>query len=64
MSSPGQLIAALDEALASNEPWVIDVSIDLTIPTYFTTGIDRAHPNQWAKSYPLYSTFSLTDPDA
>ncbi len=64
VSSPGQLIAALDEALASNEPWVIDVSIDLTIPTYFTTGIDRAYPNQWAKSYPLYSTFSLTDPDA
>jgi acetolactate synthase-1/2/3 large subunit len=64
VSSPAQLIAALDEALASQEPWVIDVSIDLAIPTYFTTGIDRAYPNQWSKSYPLYSTFSLNDPDA
>jgi acetolactate synthase-1/2/3 large subunit len=55
---------ALDEALASGTPWVIDVEIDLTIPTYFTAGIDRAYPNQWTKSYPLYSTFSLQDPDA
>ena len=55
---------ALDQALASGQPWVIDVDIDLTIPTYFTAGIDRAYPNQWAKSYPLYSTFSLTEPDA
>jgi acetolactate synthase-1/2/3 large subunit len=58
------LAPALDQALASGEPWVIDVEIDLTIPTYFTTGIDRAYPNQWAKSYPLYSTYSLNDPDA
>jgi acetolactate synthase-1/2/3 large subunit len=58
------LAPALDEALSSGEPWVIDVEIDLTIPTYFTTGIDRAYPNQWAKSYPLYSTYSLNDPDA
>jgi acetolactate synthase-1/2/3 large subunit len=64
VSSPAALIAALDEALASNEPWVIDVSIDLSIPTYFTAGIDRAYPNQWSKSYPLYSTFSLNDPEA
>jgi acetolactate synthase-1/2/3 large subunit len=58
------LAPALDEALTSDQPWVIDVEIDLTIPTYFTTGIDRAYPNQWAKSYPLYSTYSLNDPDA
>ena len=64
VSSPEQLIAALDEALSSGEPWVIDVSIDLSIPTYFTSGIDRAYPNQWSKSYPLYSTYSLTNPDA
>jgi acetolactate synthase-1/2/3 large subunit len=58
------LAPALDEALSSGQPWVIDVEIDLTIPTYFTTGIDRAYPNQWAKSYPLYSTYTLNDPDA
>lgn len=64
VSNPDELIAALDEALSSQEPWVIDVTIDLAIPTFFTTGIDRAYPNQWAQSYPLYSTFSLKDPDA
>jgi acetolactate synthase-1/2/3 large subunit len=58
------LSVALDEALTSGQPWVIDVDIDLTIPTYFAEGIDRAYPNQWAKSYPMYSTFSLNDPDA
>jgi acetolactate synthase-1/2/3 large subunit len=64
VSSPDDLIAALDEALASAEPWVIDVTIDLSIPTYFTAGIDRAYPNKWAESYPLFSTFTLDDPDA
>jgi acetolactate synthase-1/2/3 large subunit len=58
------LAPALDEALTSGQPWVIDVDVDLSVPTYFTTGIDRAYPNQWAKSYPLYSTYSLNDPDA
>lgn len=58
------LSVALDEALASGQPWVIDVDVDLTIPTYFAEGIDRAYPNQWAKSYPMYSTFSMNDPDA
>jgi acetolactate synthase-1/2/3 large subunit len=64
VSSPTALIAALDEALSSTEPWVIDVTIDLSIPTYFTAGIDRAYPNKWSESYPLYSTFTLNDPDA
>jgi acetolactate synthase-1/2/3 large subunit len=64
VSSPDELIAALDEALASTEPWVIDVTIDLSIPTYFTAGVDRAYPNKWAASYPLFSTFSLDNPDA
>lgn len=64
VSNAKELSVALDEAITSRQPWVIDVDIDLTIPTYFTAGIDRAYPNQWTKSYPLYSTFSLNDPDA
>jgi hypothetical protein len=38
---------------------VLDVAIDLTAPTFFTEGIDRAYPAEWAKSYPLHSSMSL-----
>ena len=64
VSNPEELATALDRALASGQPWVIDVTIDLTIPTYFTEGVDRAYPNKWDGTYPLYSTFSLQAPEA
>ena len=44
--------AALVRAFASKRPYVIDVPIDLTIPTYFTKGLDRAYPDKWGESYP------------
>jgi acetolactate synthase-1/2/3 large subunit len=47
---------ALERALASGRPTVIDVRIDLTVPSYFTKGIDRAYPDKWAESYPGYGT--------
>jgi acetolactate synthase I/II/III large subunit len=45
---------ALERALASGRPYVIDVRIDLTVPTYFTKGLDRAYPDKWGESYPAY----------
>jgi acetolactate synthase-1/2/3 large subunit len=50
---------ALARALASGRPWVIDVAIDQSIPTFFTEGIDRAYPAVWEKSYPQYSSLTL-----
>ena len=50
---------ALTRAIRDGRPWVIDVAIDLTVPTYFTEGIDRAYPAVWDKSYPQYSSMEL-----
>lgn len=50
---------ALQRALASGRPYVIDTPIDPTVPTYFATGIDRAYPAKWAESYPAYNLLSL-----
>jgi acetolactate synthase-1/2/3 large subunit len=50
---------ALAHALRSGQPWVIDVAIDMTAPTFFTEGIDRAYPAEWDKSYPQYSSMTL-----
>jgi hypothetical protein len=38
---------------------VIDVRIDLSVPSYFTKGIDRAYPGKWAESYPGYGSTRL-----
>jgi acetolactate synthase-1/2/3 large subunit len=45
---------ALERAVASGRPYLIDVRIDLGVPTYFTKGLDRAYPDKWAESYPAY----------
>ena len=50
---------ALAHAIRSGQPWVIDVAIDTTVPTFFTEGIDRAYPAVWDKSYPQYSSMTL-----
>ena len=50
---------ALARALQSGHPWIIDVAIDQTIPTFFTEGIDRAYPAVWDRSYPQYSSLTL-----
>jgi acetolactate synthase-1/2/3 large subunit len=52
---------ALAHAIRSRQPWVIDVAIDTTVPTFFTEGIDRAYPAAWDKSYPQYSSMTLPD---
>jgi Thiamine pyrophosphate-requiring enzymes [acetolactate synthase, pyruvate dehydrogenase (cytochrome), glyoxylate carboligase, phosphonopyruvate decarboxylase] len=45
---------AFERALASDRPYVLDVLIDLSIPSYFVKGITRAYPDKWAESYPGY----------
>lgn len=50
---------ALERALASGRPSVIDVRIDLSVPSYFTKGIDRAYPDKWAESYPGYGSLRV-----
>lgn len=45
---------ALESALASGKPTLLDVLIDTSPPSYFTKGLDRAYPTDWASSYPSY----------
>ena len=50
---------AFRRALESDKPYVLDVLIDVTAPTYFVTGIDRAYPDKWAQSYPGYGLLTV-----
>jgi len=45
------LAGALDRAILSGRPYVIDVETDPDVPTYFTTGLDRAYPDNWYRGY-------------
>jgi len=51
---PEDLRPVLERAFASGRPFVVDVNVDTTVPTYFTKGLDRAYPDKWAESYPGY----------
>jgi acetolactate synthase-1/2/3 large subunit len=42
---------ALEAAVASRRPTVIEVPIDREVPTFFTKGIDRDYPSRWGESY-------------
>jgi len=42
---------ALERAIASKRPTVIEVPIDREVPTFFTKGIDRDYPSRWGESY-------------
>ncbi|HVR31132.1 MAG TPA: thiamine pyrophosphate-binding protein [Acidimicrobiia bacterium] len=50
---------ALEAAIASGRPTVLDVPIDTSPPSYFTKGLDRAYPTDWGASYPSYGLLSL-----
>jgi acetolactate synthase-1/2/3 large subunit len=45
------LASALDRAIASGKPYVLDVDTDPDVASYFTTGLDRAYPDNWYKGY-------------
>lgn len=45
------LAPALDRAITSGKPYVLDVETDSDVPTFFTTGLDRAYPDNWYRSY-------------
>ena len=63
VTSAEEFAPALRKAINSRTPYVLDVQIDTTVPTFFTTGIDRAYPAQWNGSYPQHSSLSLTRPE-
>jgi acetolactate synthase-1/2/3 large subunit len=53
------LPAAFETAFASGKPFIIDVDTDPDVATYFTRGLDRAYPNNWAKSYPAHGQLEV-----
>jgi len=55
----GQFRPALEKALLSGRPTVLDVAIDTSIPSYFTKGLDRAYPDNWGESYPSFGGLKL-----
>ncbi len=59
IESAADFASALKRAIASRQPYVIDVSIDLTVPTFFTEGVDRAYPANWSGSYPMHSSLRV-----
>lgn len=60
VEDPSELRAVFDRALTSGRPFVVDVVQDRDVPTYFTPGIDRAYPNEWAASYPHHGSLKIT----
>ena len=50
---------ALERAVASGRPYVLDVRVDTSVPTYFTKGLDRAYPDKWGESYPGYGLLQV-----
>ena len=52
--TPDDLRAALERAVASGRPYVIDAVCDPSPPTFFTKGIERSYPNKWGETYPQY----------
>ncbi len=50
---------AIDEAIASGRPYVLDVVIDRSIGSYFVRGLNRGYPDKWAESYPGYGLLSV-----
>lgn len=59
IESAADFSGALKRAIASRQPYIIDVPIDLTVPTFFTEGIDRAYPANWKGSYPQHSSLRV-----
>lgn len=54
-----QFAPALEKAIASGRPTVLDVIVDDSVPSYFTKGLDRAYPDTWNESYPSFGGLKL-----
>ncbi|HVV91362.1 MAG TPA: thiamine pyrophosphate-binding protein [Solirubrobacterales bacterium] len=54
VEDPADVAPALQRALASGRPYVLDVVVDPKPASYFTKGLDRAYPNDWASSYAAF----------
>jgi len=59
VEKPDDFRPALEKAIASGKPYVLDVLIDSSIPSYFTKGLDRAYPVDWGSSYPAYGQMTV-----
>jgi acetolactate synthase-1/2/3 large subunit len=59
VEDPAELAGVLAAALSGGKPFVIDVVQDVSVPTYFTPGIDRAYPNTWGASYPHHGSLTI-----
>ena len=59
IENPLELGSALDEAIRSRKPWVIDVVQDTSVETYFTPNVDRAYPNDWSSSYSHHGSLQI-----
>lgn len=51
--------AAFQRAIDSDRPYVLDVVVDVSVPSYFVKGITRAYPDKWAESYPGYGLLTV-----
>jgi acetolactate synthase-1/2/3 large subunit len=61
VEDPADLAGALERGLTGGTPFVIDVVQDVSVPTYFTPGIDRAYPDTWNASYPHFGSLKLVE---
>ena len=59
VEDPANLASALEQGLTGGRPFVIDVVQDMSVPTYFTPGIDRAYPDTWNASYAHFGSMQL-----
>jgi acetolactate synthase-1/2/3 large subunit len=62
VEDPDELAGALQRAIDSRRPYVLDVVTDSGPPSYFTPGLERSYPNSWSQTYPQY--IDLTIPGA
>lgn len=53
VTDTAQLAGAVRRAIASNQPYVIEVLTDPEAKSFFTKGVNRAYPSSWKEPYPF-----------
>jgi acetolactate synthase I/II/III large subunit len=56
---PADVRGALERAIASKRPYVVDVKIDVSPGSYFVQGVDRNYPDDWKASYPAHGSMTV-----